>query len=323
MEHPETAASAPRPRKTPARKADPVPTGRTRAKSAAAKPTAAKPPPASKTTSRKTAESVEPKPRRAAAATATRAATTTTAVPDKPRPPRARKAAAPVAAPPPAEAPQPSEPQAAPQPSEPQAAPQPSEPQAARQPSEPTWSSPPTGRPRTSPLTAAGSRAREWVDRVHERYPGAGPDAIARLAATEFSRSAARAGAATSTVGLLGSVGATGVIAHEQAGLVLVIAYAYGHDPTAPERADEIIDILRLPRPAQGLRISLRNAAGLAAGVAIRRAAGAVIPFGASLAGAVQGGRAAQDVARRAVARYRGGSAAADQRKLTRSRSSV
>ena len=314
MEHPETAASAPRPRKTPARKADPVPTDRSRAKSSAAKPTAAKTPAASKTATSKTTTPVEPKPRRAAAATATRAATTTTAVADKPRPPRARKAAAPVAAPPPAEAPLVSEPHAAPPVLEPQAAPQPSE---------PTWSRPPTGRPRTSPLAAAGSRAREWVDRVHERYPSAGPDAIARLAVAEFSRSAARAGAATSTVGLLGSVGATGVIAHQQAGLVLAIGYAYGHDPSAPERADEIIDILRLPRPAQGLRTSLRNAVGLAAGVAVRRAAGAVIPFGASLAGAVQGGRAAQDVARRAVARYRGGSAAADQRKPTRSRSSV
>ena len=70
-----------------------------------------------------------------------------------------------------------------------------------------------------------GAQAREWVDRIRARYPSAGADSIVRLAATEFSRSAGRLGAATSAAGLVGSVGATGVIAQEQARLVLAVSY--------------------------------------------------------------------------------------------------
>jgi hypothetical protein len=150
-----------------------------------------------------------------------------------------------------------------------------------------------------------GPEARHWVDRMRERYPAARPDGIARLAAAEFGRAARRHGSATSAAGVLGSIGATGVIAQEQARLVLAVAAAYDFDPTARERADELLELLRLPRLNQKAMPAVGNAARLLAGVAVRRVAARLVPFGAALTGAIQGARGTDDVARRAMAHYR------------------
>jgi hypothetical protein len=286
MEDSEPAPKAPRPRKAAAAKAGKATPAKTAkaTKAAKAQPAKAAPeatPPAATKAAKTTAT---PRPaRRTAAATATRTPTATTALPDPPELPVIVPAPT---APPAAEAVA-----LTPVPEAVTLAPVPVRSVTAERP---------------LPVhQALGAQTREWVDRVRERYPQAGAEALARLATAEFGRAARRHGAATSAAGVLGSVGATGVIAQEQARLVLAIAYVYGFDPTAPERADELLDLLRLPRRAQGTRAALTNVGRLVAGVATRRAAAFLVPFGAAAAGAVQGARGCEEVARRAVAYYR------------------
>ena len=159
-----------------------------------------------------------------------------------------------------------------------------------------------------------GPEARDWVTRVSARYPAAAPDGLARLAATEWVRTARRQGAASGAAGVLGSVAATGVLARAQARLVLTIAAAYGFDPTAPQRARDLLDVLRVPRLTQPTTAALRNAGRVVAQFAARRVAARVMPFGgaragatigAAVAGATIGARSTRDVADRAMAHYR------------------
>jgi hypothetical protein len=123
---------------------------------------------------------------------------------------------------------------------------------------------------------------------MRDRYPDARPDALARLAAAECVRTARRRGALTSAAGLLGSAATTGVLARAHAHVVLTIAAAYGIDPTQPERADDLLELLRVPRLTLPTIPALAGAGRILAGFAVRRAAARLVPFGAALAGAIQ-----------------------------------
>ena len=65
----------------------------------------------------------------------------------------------------------------------------------------------PASPPNTScarPCAALGPDAREWVDRMRQRYPGARDDALARLAVDEHIRVARRQGAGSAVAGPAG-----------------------------------------------------------------------------------------------------------------------
>jgi hypothetical protein len=151
----------------------------------------------------------------------------------------------------------------------------------------------------------AGGDARDWVAWVRARYPGVGADAIARLAAQHYATIARRHGAGTAAAGLAGSVAGVGDLARIQARLVLTVAAAYGADPTSMDRARELLELMRIPRLTQPTLAAVRNGGRLFGAVLLRRVAAALVPLGGAIAGAVHGGRSTDDLAMRAVERYR------------------
>ncbi|MEU8664263.1 hypothetical protein [Actinoplanes philippinensis] len=98
-------------------------------------------------------------------------------------------------------------------------------------------------------VQALGPRAQTWTDHVRSTYPTASRDALARLAVQRFTRSAGLRGGAGALAGPYAPValGAATVITHAE--LVLHLAAIHGLDPTAPERA---ADLLRLVSPGVG-----------------------------------------------------------------------
>jgi hypothetical protein len=150
-----------------------------------------------------------------------------------------------------------------------------------------------------------GADARDWVAWVRGRYPGAGADAIARLAAQQYATIARRHGTGTAAAGLAGSVAGVGDLARIQARLVLTVAAAYGLDPTSMDRARELLELMRVPRLTQPTLAAVRNGGRLFGAVVLRRVAAALVPFGGAIAGAVHGGRSTEDLAARAIERYR------------------
>ncbi len=151
-----------------------------------------------------------------------------------------------------------------------------------------------------------GPGARDWIARARRRYPDAPSDGLARLAAHEFTRIGRRRGAATGAAGIAGFLATVGVLAQTQAALVLTIAAAYGEDPISEDRAADLLQLLRVPEPVEAPLAATRSAGWLLGAFALRRAAARLMPLGAVLAGAVQGGRSTEDVAARAIAHYRG-----------------
>lgn len=150
-----------------------------------------------------------------------------------------------------------------------------------------------------------GPQARDWAVRTSARYPTATPDALARLATKEAVRTARRQGAASGAAGVLGSVAVTGALAHAHARLVLTVAAVYGFDPTTPDRARDLLAVLRVPRLTQPTTTALRNVGRLVAGFTARRVAARLMPFGAAVAGATIGARSTADVGERAMAQFR------------------
>lgn len=149
-----------------------------------------------------------------------------------------------------------------------------------------------------------GPQARDWVEHMRHRYPDATPDGLARLAAVEHARIARRQGG-LGGAGHLESLVTMGILARTEAHLVLTIAAAYGLDPTAEERGQDLLRLLRIPRLTQPSGRALANFARLVAGHATRRLAARFIPLGGAVAGAIQGSRRVHDLASRAVHYYR------------------
>src|SRR5690606_35833682 len=105
-------------------------------------------------------------------------------------------------------------------------------------------------------------RAAAWVDWLRRTYPGAPADGIARLA----TRHAAWSGRAVAVIGAAGPVAvpvALPAAGWGRASLVLRIAAAYGSEPTHPDRADDLVELLDPDRHAlAGVAAGLRHPTG-------------------------------------------------------------
>ncbi|MEE6259124.1 EcsC family protein [Plantactinospora sonchi] len=107
-----------------------------------------------------------------------------------------------------------------------------------------------------------GPQARDWVERIRTWYPQLSPDEIAQLAIRKFVIRARLSGAISGAAGLPGAVADVGVLAWTQARMVLHVAAAYGHDPTHPDRATDLLVLQRVHKIAQTARLALGVAAG-------------------------------------------------------------
>jgi hypothetical protein len=154
-----------------------------------------------------------------------------------------------------------------------------------------------------------GPRAQAWVDRTRHRYPDARPDALALLAVAEHARSARRRALNGAFPGRLAPVvGAgidLGVLTRTHASLVLTIGAVYGAEPNSPDRAADLLAVLRVPRLTQSGPAAARNLGRLVASVAIRRMAGQIVPFGTTAASIVHSGGSMEAIGRRAINRFR------------------
>ncbi|MBE1486278.1 hypothetical protein [Plantactinospora soyae] len=106
-----------------------------------------------------------------------------------------------------------------------------------------------------------GPAALSWAARVRTAYPSATPDGLARLATQRYVRLAAAGGALSMATGLLAPFAELAVVTWAQAGLVLHLAAAHGHDPTAPDRAAELLVLTRVHPDGESARAALDAAA--------------------------------------------------------------
>jgi hypothetical protein len=180
-----------------------------------------------------------------------------------------------------------------------------------------------------------GPRARDWAARTRSLYPAATPDGLARLATRRFVRRAGGGAALTAVAGVFAPLAELALVSWNHVALVLHLAAAYGHDPTHPDRAVDLLVLLGLQPDDDAARSALVAAGstaggrtGITAPTAGRepartgwrvagpllaqgggwlaaRVAARVLP-GATVVAAVGGGSAgAERLAARAVARYR------------------
>ena len=91
-----------------------------------------------------------------------------------------------------------------------------------------------------------GPRAREWAGRTRAAYPGATPDALARLAARQFTRFGSVSSIFAAVAGSYAPVALLGAAAFTHAELALHVAAAYGLDPTDRERAVDLLVLTRV-----------------------------------------------------------------------------
>ncbi|MCO8273070.1 EcsC family protein [Actinoplanes sp. TRM 88003] len=135
-----------------------------------------------------------------------------------------------------------------------------------------------------------GPEAAAWAERMRAENPERTPDQLADLAVKRFTTLARISGAVSGATGLPGAVLDVGVLAWNQARMVLHIAAAYGHDPAASERATDLLVLQRVHKVAQTARLALGVAAGreravkLFAGAASRPLSGVMMRLGLKLA---------------------------------------
>jgi len=179
-----------------------------------------------------------------------------------------------------------------------------------------------------------GPEAREWARNTRESRPELTDDALAQLAVRRFTNLARLSGAVSGAAGLPGAVVDVGVLAWTQSRMVLHIAAAYNADPTASERATDLLVLQRVHKVAESARLALGVAAGrerasrlfeLTAGKpltgvmvrlsvklaqmagvrAAKRTFAKVIPGAAVILGTWVNSAATKDLARRATQLYR------------------
>jgi hypothetical protein len=107
-----------------------------------------------------------------------------------------------------------------------------------------------------------GPEAARWAERARADQPDSTSDELADAAVKRFTTLARISGAAAGAAGLPGAVLDVGVLAWTQARMVLHIAAAYGADPTAPERATDLLVLQRVHKAAETARLALGVAAG-------------------------------------------------------------
>jgi uncharacterized protein (DUF697 family) len=186
-----------------------------------------------------------------------------------------------------------------------------------------------------------GPEAAAWAEQARAEHPGLTPDEIAALAVKRFTNLARVSGAVSGAAGLPGAVLDVGVLAWTQARMVLHVAAAHGADPTAPERATDLLVLQKVHKVAETARIALGVAAGrerasrlftgasnrpltkvfISLGVKLAQMAGVraarkmfakVIPGAGVILGFWVNSAATKELARRAQAHFR------DDRSLTR-----
>ncbi|BFU47852.1 hypothetical protein [Krasilnikovia sp. MM14-A1004] len=180
-------------------------------------------------------------------------------------------------------------------------------------------------------MQAIGPRARDWAQRMRAAYPSAGPDALARLAAAQFTR----LGSVTSVFGAVAgsrtpvALLAANAVTHAE--LALHIAAAHGLDPTDPARAADLLVLTQVHESRDAAEQALVAArqpaherggaesdrlrglwragrmAGLQAGAwALLRTANRYFPGTSLLAAALTGRSSARNMASKATLFYRG-----------------
>ncbi len=91
-----------------------------------------------------------------------------------------------------------------------------------------------------------GPRAKQWAGRTRAAYPGADPDALARLAVSQFTRFGSVSSIFAAVAGSYAPVALLGTAAFTHAELALHVAAAYGLDPTDRERAVDLLVLTRV-----------------------------------------------------------------------------
>lgn len=91
-----------------------------------------------------------------------------------------------------------------------------------------------------------GPRAIQWASRTRAAYPGATPDALARLAVRQFTRFGSVSSIFAAIAGSYAPVALLGAAAFTHAELALHVAAAYGLDPTDRERAVDLLVLTRV-----------------------------------------------------------------------------
>lgn len=135
-----------------------------------------------------------------------------------------------------------------------------------------------------------GPEAARWAAQVRLDEPGITAEAMADLAVRRFTNLARISGAVSGATGLPGAVLDVGVLAWTQARMVLHIAAAYEQDPTAGERATDLLVLQRVHKVAETARLALGVAAGreratlLFADAAGRPLSGVMFKLGVKLA---------------------------------------
>jgi hypothetical protein len=146
-----------------------------------------------------------------------------------------------------------------------------------------------------------GPEAADWVRTTRAGNPGITPDQLADTAIRRFTTLARLSGALSGATGLPGAVLDVGVLAWNQARMVLHIAAAYDHDPTAGDRATDLLVLQRVHKASQTARLALGVAAGreravqLFAGAAARPLSAVMLRLGLKLGG-MAGVRAARNI---------------------------
>ena len=107
-----------------------------------------------------------------------------------------------------------------------------------------------------------GPEARRWADRQRAEHPETTPAALAQQAVKRFTNYARLSGAVSGATGLPGAVADVGVLAWTQSRMVLHMAAAYGLDPTAGDRATDLLVVQRVHKVAETARVALGVAAG-------------------------------------------------------------
>jgi hypothetical protein len=107
-----------------------------------------------------------------------------------------------------------------------------------------------------------GPEAAQWAERARLDHPGITPDALADMAVRRFTTLARISGAVSGATGLPGAVLDVGVLAWTQARMTLHIAAAYGLDPTASDRATDLLVLQKVHKVAETARLALGVAAG-------------------------------------------------------------
>src|SRR4051812_27527812 len=107
-----------------------------------------------------------------------------------------------------------------------------------------------------------GPEAASWAERCRLDNPGITPDTLAAVAVRRFTTLARISGSVSGATGLPAAVLDVGVLAWTQSRMVLHIAAAYGLDPTAPQRAADLLVLQRVHKGTESARTALGVAAG-------------------------------------------------------------